>query len=229
MRLTVILSVALAAVPVLAHAHGIPVQFEADASAKLKSTQKFFWGEEATFAPFDATRQRFQAGIGVHDPTAGIPDGTVLSINLTGDPSAVSKKYDGRALLYWDGTKIAPTSQVLTITRSGTTVTVDGDDTFVAGPVIGAYTAATINWHGTTNFFLPLDAPTGLYAIGMQGTAPGHGASDTFWLIANVGLTEEQYAAGVAAIAQTVPEPATLVMAGVGLALVCVVGCRRSR
>lgn len=229
MRLIAFSCLILGAVPALVHAHGLPVYLGADGSANLHATQKVFWGEDGTFAAFNETQQRFQVGMTVANPEAGIPHGTVLSFNAKGDPGAISSKYNGQALLYWNGSEVTPTDQTLTIIRSGNSIDVTENDTFVAGPVIGAYNSASLDWHGTVNFFLPLDAPAGVYAVGLQVTAPDHTDSETFWVMANVGLTPEQYALGVAALTSAVPEPSSIVMAGMGLALIAGLGWKRSR
>jgi MYXO-CTERM domain-containing protein len=75
---------------------------------------------------------------------------------------------------------------------------------------------------------LPLDAPIGLYVIGFQLSGAGFGRSETFWGIANNGVSEEAAVRGIAAITSAVPEPSTVVLGAFGLlGLLAVRGVRR--
>lgn len=219
---------ALLIVPALAFGHGEPIDFDADAQGNLFPAKKLFFGHGTEFTPFDATRQRFQAGFGISVPSSTVPVGTAINFDVTGDPTAIGPNYAGQALLYWNGTSVVPTDEILTITRSATTIDVDQLDTFLPGAAVGAYSGAA-GWHGTVNFFLPLDAPQGLYAAGFRISAPDFTTSETFWVVGNVGLSEEDFARGVAALSQVVPEPSTWIMAVVGLAGVVGATLRRKK
>ncbi len=226
MRLVLILlSLLLAARS--AHGHGQPINLLADSSGQLHPSQSVFAGSESVFQTFDATQQRFVAAFTVPTADSGIAHGTVLSFDITGDPTAVGPSYSGQALLYWDGSQIVPTSQIMTITRSSATMLLDQDDTFVTGSVVGAYDATTPGWHGSVNLFLPLTAPTGVYAVGLRVTSPDYQTSETLWIAGNVGLSDADFARGVAAITHAVPEPSSLMLLSVGCLATVVQAVRR--
>lgn len=211
-------------------AHGIPVQYHATDNT-LAPNQQTYWGEEAHFEPVvlsGVNKLRFQAGLGIHSPADGIADGTTTSFDVTGAAHS-SAGYSGQSLIYWDGTDVASSPVAVELRRSTFSLLVNPSDTFAPGLVIGDYNAAQADWHGTVNFYLPEDAPTGLYAVGFRVKSPSYATSDIFWVIGNNGLTNDQYAAGAAAILAAVPEPAGLSTIGVGLLLLGAAHWRRTR
>lgn len=210
-------------VPTTILAHGLP--FNALSSGgSLQTDQQAYWGGEATFAPFTSggtTIQQWRGAFTVPSPAAGIADGTLLTFDVAG-VNHTSPDYNGSALIYWDGTKVAPTSETLTIFRSPIKVLVTPSTTFLPGAVVGNYNASQLGWHGSALFQLPDTAAPGLYAVGLRFSSPDYSSSETFWAIGNLGLTPEQYDAGVAAILAAVPEPASIV--GLSIGLIVLVG-----
>lgn len=114
------------------------------------------------------------------------------------------------------------------MTRSSFSAVVHPEDTFVAGGPLSAYSGLE-GGHSSVTLALPLDAPTGLYAVGFRVSSPGFEDSETFWAIANHGVDPADFDAGVSAIAASVPEPATLGLTTAGALSLAFWAWRRRR
>lgn len=196
-----------------ARGHGIPLEIDADGQGQLHAPSLFNYdSDESQLEPFPVGTPSIVRGAAQFEPVfgGGIPAGTVLTVDATGSP-----KHE-QALLFWNGGSVLPSPVTIALTRTGVDFQVSSLDTFVAGGALGAYNGE-LGGHSTLNVVLPLDAPIGLYAIGFQVSAPGFARSQTFWGIANNGVSEAAATRGLAAIGVAVPEPSALVLASLGL------------
>jgi len=199
-------------------AHGIPLAVDADGGNQLFSSALVtFDAEEGTFAPTPTDSPVALTTTAGFYPVfqGGIPAGTVLTVNASGSPAHAN------ALAYWDGTSVLVAPTDVTISRSSFNIVVQPDDEFVAGGTLAAYSGLE-GGHSSVTLALPLDAPTGLYAVGFQLSAPGFETSETFWALANHGVDPAQFEAGVAAIAAAVPEPSGILLGCIGCGAIVV-------
>lgn len=200
-----------------ASAHGIPMYIGADAGGKLYSQ---------SFLTYDATQSALK-GTPTGSPVAivgnaalhflggnGVGTGTAWTFDVTG--SAAHPK----ALAYWDNVTntVGDSPRTINLARSASSLNlnVTPTSTFLTGVTFPAWDGVTLTAHTSMTVTLPLDAPTGLYAIGFQVTSPGFARSETFWGVANYGVPADQVAGGLAALAAAVPEPSTYALAGLG-------------
>lgn len=204
-------------------AHGIPLEVAVDATGRLYSPTRVTYVEhDSALEPFPESEPTLLRGTIGFYPVLGktIPTGAALTVDAAGT------SLHPAALAYWDGASVLPSPQSVTLSRTGVNFDVGPTDDFVAGGQLGAYNGE-LGGHSSLTLALPLDAPTGLYAIGFQVTSPGFERSETFWAVANHGLAPEDAAAGVSALAAAVPEPASVVTAIVTLGALAMIRRRR--
>jgi len=208
----------------LAQGHGIPMDVNVDAQGKLYGLNLFTYTEhDSQITPFPVDVPLIMRGTAAFHPVFGgnIPTGTVLNVDAAGSATHPS------ALAFWNGGEVLPSPVTVGLTRTGVDMQVKPTDTLVVGGALGAYSGLE-GGHSSLTVTLPLDAPIGLYVMGFQLSGAGFGRSETFWGIANNGVSEEAAARGVAAITSVVPEPGTAVLAALGLlSLLVVRGVRR--
>lgn len=210
-----------------AAAHGIPLAVAADDQGRLYAPSLVTFNfHEGALTPFPEGAPTLLRGTAGFYPVfdGGIPAGTVLTVDAAGSVQHPS------ALAFWDGTNVVPSPVAFTISRSSFSIDVSPTDAFVAGGPLGAYNGE-VGGHSSVTLALPLDAPTGLYAVGFQVSSPGFERSETFWGVANNGLAAEDVPAGLRAIKSAVPEPSTwaLGLLGFGALLITGVGRRKAR
>ncbi len=208
-----------------AGAHGIPLAVAADDQGKLYSPSLVtFEFHDSALTPFPEGAPTLLRGTAGFYPVFGdgIPAGTVLTVDAAGSAKHPS------ALAFWDGANVVPSPVAFTISRSSFSIDVSPTDEFVAGGPLGAYNGE-VGGHSSVTLALPLDAPTGLYAVGFQVSSPGFERSETFWAVANNGLAPEEVPAGLRALKSAVPEPSTwaLGLLGIGALLTCEIRRRR--
>lgn len=213
-RLILVCSVLLLfAVQGSAQGHGIPLDVNADAQGKLFGLNLFTYTEhDSQLTPFPVDVPQLLRGTAGFYPVLGgnIPAGTALNVNAAGSAQ------HPLALAFWNGGEVLPSPVTMGLTRTGVDMQVSPTDTLVVGGALGAYDGQE-GGHSSLTVALPLDAPIGLYAIGFQVSATGFTRSETFWGIANNGVSEEAAARGVAALTAVVPEPSTLALGVLGL------------
>ncbi len=201
------------AVPGSAQAHGIPLEVNADAQGNLYGLNLFTYTDhDSQLTPFPVDVPQILRGTAGFYPVLGgnIPAGTALIVDAAGSAQ------HPLALAFWNGGEVLPSPVTIGLTRTGVDMQVSPTDTLVAGGALGAYNGLE-GGHSALTIALPLDAPIGLYAIGFQVSGTGFTRSETFWGIANNGVSEEAAARGVAALTAAVPEPSTLVLGALGL------------
>jgi hypothetical protein len=204
--------------------HGIPLNISIDSSNQLYSQSLVTFDHLESELILTGTGVKGAAGF---YPKYGVfPAGQALTVNASGSSS------HAEALIYWDDSTetlgLSPVSILLS--RTGLSMTVNPTDTAVTGGTLPAYNG-TLTGHAALNITLPTSAPTGLYAIGFKVSNPNFLESETFWAVGNYGVTDEDAVArGLAAIHTQVPEPSSVVLAGMavvgGIALI---GKRRQR
>jgi len=220
--LTLGLLILLGAAP--SFGHGIPLNISIDSTNQLYSLSRVSFDHHESELILTGTGVKGAAGF---YPQFGVfPTGQALTFDVKGEsPASV-------ALMYWDDATetlgLSPVSILLS--RTGISVTVNPTDTSVVGGTLPAYNG-TLGGHSALNITLPTSSPTGLYAIGFQVSNPNYLRSETFWAVGNYGVTDEDAVArGLAAIHTQVPEPSSVVLAGMavvgGIALI---GKRRQR
>jgi len=206
-----------------AGAHGIPLAVAADDQGKLYSPSLVtFEFHDSALTPFPEGSPTLLQGTAGFYPVFGdgIPAGTVLTVDAAG-----SAKHP-RALAFWDGTNVVPSPVAFAISRSSFSIDVSPTDEFVAGGPLNAYNGE-VGGHSSVTLALPLDAPTGLYAVGFQVSSPGFERSETFWAVANNGLNEDEASAGLRAISSAVPEPSTWALGLLGISALSMARARR--
>jgi hypothetical protein len=208
----------------VAQGHGIPLEVNVDAQGKLYGLNLFTYTDhDSQLTPFPVDAPLIVRGTAGFYPVfgGGLPTGTVLNVDAAG-----SAKHP-LALAFWNGGEVLPSPVTVGLTRTGVDMQVKPTDTLVVGGALGAYNGQE-GGHSSFTMSLPLDAPIGLYVVGFQLSGAGFTRSETFWGIANNGVSEEAAARGVAAITSAVPEPSTVVLGALGLlGLVAVRSARR--
>jgi hypothetical protein len=212
-----------------ASAHGVPMYIGADAGGKLYS-QSFL-----TYDPTQSLLKPTPTGspVAIVGNAAlhflggnGVGTGTAWTFDVTGSSAHPA------ALAYWDNVTntVGASPRTINLARAASSLnlSVTPTSTLLTGVTFPAWDGVTLTAHTSMTVTLPLDAPTGLYAIGFQATSPGFGRSETFWGVANYGVPENQVAGGLAALSHVVPEPSTYVLAGLGAALGGVAAAWRS-
>lgn len=204
----------LLAVQGSAWAHGIPLEVNADAQGKLFGLNLFTYtdDEDGQITPFPVDVPQLLRGAAGFYPVFGgnIPTGTALNVDAAGSAQ------HPQALAFWNGGEVLPSPVTVGLTRTGVNMQVSPTDTLVVGGALGAYNGQ-VGGHSSLTITLPLDAPIGLYVMGFQVSGAGFGRSETFWGIANNGVSAEAAARGVAAISVAVPEPGTAMLGALGL------------
>lgn len=193
--------------------HGIPLDVNADAQGKLYGLNLFTYTEhDSQVTPFPVDVPQLLRGAAGFYPVFGgnIPAGTALVVDAAGSAQ------HPLALAFWNGGEVLPSPVTIGLTRTGVDMQVSPIDTLVTGGPLGAYNGQE-GGHSALTIALPLDAPIGLYVMGFQVSGTGFGRSETFWGIANNGVSEEAAARGLAAISIAVPEPSTAALAAFGL------------
>jgi hypothetical protein len=193
--------------------HGIPLSVDATGQGQLFAPALLTYDpHESQILPFPADAPSILRGTAGFYPVfgGGIPAGTALVVDAAGSPQ------HAQAALFWNGGAVLPSPVTIGLTRTGVNFQVGPSDTFVAGGALSAYNGQP-GGHSSLTLTLPLDAPIGLYALGFQVSAPGFERSQTFWGVANNGVSDDAAARGLAVIARAVPEPSGLALAGVGL------------
>jgi len=195
----------------LALAHGIPANISIDGTDTLYATQRVIYTDHDSVMNLTATDVR--GTVGFYPEFGVFPTGESLSVDASGST------IHPIASFYWDGSDLLDSPVDYTLTRTGLTLTVEPEDTFVTGGALPAYNG-TLGGHSTLSWRLPLDAPTGLYGVGFQVTAPGYNRSETFWAIGNYGVTDPaQVELGLAAIHAAVPEPSSFALGALSIGL----------
>jgi hypothetical protein len=194
--------------------HGIPMEVNADAQGKLFGLSLFTYTEDSDsrLSPFPVdVPQILRGNAGFHPVFGGnIPTGTGLNVDAAGSAQ------HPLALAFWNGGEVLPSPVSIGLTRTGINMQVLPTDTLVGGGALGAYNGQ-VGGHSSLTMALPLDAPIGLYTVGFQVSGAGFVRSDTFWGIANNGVSAEAAARGVAALSAVVPEPSTVALGALGL------------
>lgn len=193
--------------------HGIPLDVNADAQGKLYGLNLFTYTDhDSQVTPFPVDVPQILRGAAGFYPVFGgnIPTGTALNVDAAGSAQ------HPQALAFWNGGEVLPSPVTVGLTRTGVNMQVSPTDTLVVGGALGAYNGQE-GGHSALTITLPLDAPIGLYVMGFQVSGAGFGRSETFWGIANNGVSEEAAARGVAAISVAVPEPSTAMLGALGL------------
>jgi hypothetical protein len=187
--------------------HGIPLKVFADGTNRLYApTLVAYDPAESHMTP---NALNIKGAGGFYPDLATFPAGRSLTVDASGSGmhSAV--------LMYWDGSNLLPSPVSIQLQRTGILATVSPTDTFVHIGTLPAFSGLP-GGHSALNILLPLGSPTGLYAVGFQATSPGSpdfARSETFWGVANYGLTSpEQIELGLAAIQSAVPEPSSLAL-----------------
>lgn len=207
--LSLVLVASALAVPGDVLAHGVPLSISIDGSGRLFSELGVTYDHhDSALAPFPSGAPTVMRGtIGFYPKFGVVPAGTVLTVDATGSPAHPA------ALLFWGGGSVEPAPTNLSLTRSGISMDISPNDTFVAGGALPAYDGLE-GGHSSFTASIPIDAPIGLYGVGFQVSSPGYETSETFWAILNNGVTDpaaiEQ---GLAAITAAVPEPSSLALA----------------
>ncbi|MGD9722968.1 MAG: PEP-CTERM sorting domain-containing protein [Pirellulales bacterium] len=230
--------------PAIAHAHGLPFRFNVDQSNDFYSINHVYY--EPVLEPVEQHDSVFEPGsytvnavttnslqwLGAFTPVPPAPNGNgQLAVGSTYRFDVVGP------LLFWDPVLgITPTSETLTIVRSGLGVAVDQNTGVLAGlnltvPPTGYNGTAT--FHNSASFNLPLSAAPGLYAVGLQIVSTNtttYGSSGTFYAIGINNLSAEDVQQGIEDFAAIgVPEPSSVVLLAGGLAGAAVFGWRRRR
>ncbi|WP_442482295.1 PEP-CTERM sorting domain-containing protein [Aeoliella sp. SH292] len=129
-------------------------------------------------------------------------------------------------LVFHDGNSFVPTSATLTIEGAANTDVEVSSSTMSGSGLVGrADAGGTIHSH--IDFVLADSAPIGAYGLLLSLSAfdefgqpkLGVADSDPFYLVLNRGLEEEVFEGAVGAFAAQVPEPTSLALLGVGLAV----------
>ncbi len=193
--------------------HGIPLNISIDGSNRLQSQSLVVYDPEES--EFILTGTGVKGAAGYYPKFGQFPVGQALTVQVADSP------WHPGALIYWDHATerlgLPPVSVLLS--RTGISATVNPSDTSVAVGTLPAYNG-TLGGHSALNITLPTDAPTGLYAIGFQVSNPNYFGSETFWAVGNYGVTDDDAVArGLAAIHSQVPEPSSLSLAALGIAL----------
>ena len=191
-----------------ARGHGIPLKTSSYDSNQLYGTHLVAY--DSVESQLATTDTNLKGAAGFYPDPAKFPFGRQLTVDSTGSA------FHPTALLYWDGANVLPSPVSITLQRTGINVTVSPTDTFVNVGTLPAFNGLE-GGHSALNVLLPLGSPVGLYAIGFQVTSPGSpdfGRSETFWGVANNGVTSpDDVANGLAAIQTAVPEPSSVVLA----------------
>ena len=213
----------------MAEGHGVPMWVQADQAGALSSTGLVFYDAvQSKLSPFPVDTPTIVRGNMAFHPVFGdgIATGTILQADASGSPIHPT------ALLYWDGSDVLPSPVAkVNLNKTGVNFDVLASDTFVTGGDLGAYNG-TPTGHSSYQIVLPVDAPTGLYAVGFQ-VVGGTGfetltRSSTFWGVMNYGVDPQDVPAGLAAITSVVPEPNSLALLAIGAVLMGVVGAHRT-
>lgn len=199
--------------------HGIPVNAVVDGSNRLYSPKLVIYDSaEGQMTP---NASNIQGAAGFYPDVATFPAGRQLTVDASGSGM------HSAALMYWDGANLLPSPVSVQLQRTGILATVSPTDTFVPVGTLPAFSGLA-GGHSALNLRIPLGSPTGLYVVGFQITStgsPNFSRSETFWAVANYGLTDpEDVAQGLAAIQSAVPEPSMVALSAIGslaLAAVC--------
>lgn len=143
-------------------------------------------------------------------------------------------------LLYWNGTELVDTNANLTVSFGANSQTISGSDTsglpgFVLGQAILSGQQAG-GFHSDLEWTLPETAASGLYGVvlrlSMESGSPGPviSPSESFLLAFGKGdvIDVDRGLEAMATVA-AVPEPSSMVLAGLGVAGVLAAGWRRRR
>jgi len=175
------------------------------------SEGRVFEGEFPTSGPFD----QFTDDPGFVAEDGDLIAGDLIDYNIFGP------------LEYHDGTGFAPVTAGVSIiideNPSGSLVV----DDLTTGPISGSGVIGEVDdeggLHSHIDFTLTNDSnddapPFGAYGLLMELTTDrnGIGNSDPFYLVFNFGLDEEVFEGAVGDFASQIPEPATIVVAGLG-------------
>jgi hypothetical protein len=164
--------------------------------------------------------------IGVFPNNGLLPASKTLGFNVTTN------------LLYWDGTGSvafapAPAGVSLGLQRSSSTVHISGTGQTGTVPTISStgasgrvheHLGSLLQFSDDTNPAAP-NAPDGIYVVGIELTLPDSGLanSDPIYLVYNALVDEEVHDEAMAYVeAQLVPEPASWLLACVGMGLVVI-------
>ncbi len=208
----------------IALGHGIPLTTSSYDSNQLYGTSLVAY--DPIESQLAATDTNLKGAAGFYPDPAKFPFGRQLTVDSTGSA------FHPTALLFWDGANVLPSPVSITLQRTGINVTVSPTDTFLNIGTLPAFNGLP-GGHSALNILLPLGSPVGLYALGFQVTSPGSpdfGRSETFWGVANNGLTSPgDVQLGLAAIQAAVPEPSSIVLAVLGAAAIGLFRWGRSR
>jgi hypothetical protein len=208
----------------IAHSHGIPLKTSSYDTNQLYGTKLVAY--DPVESQLATTDTNLKGAAGFYPDPERFLVGRQLTVDSTG--SAIHPT----ALLFWNGSNVLPSPVSITLQRTGINVTVGPTDTFVHVGTLPAFNGLP-GGHSALNVLLPLGSPVGLYALGFQVTSPGSpdfGRSETFWGVANNGLTSPgDVQLGLAAIQSAVPEPSSVVLATLGAAALGFFRWRRSR
>lgn len=204
--------------------HAGDIELEIDGGKLVTHNGRYFESAFPETAPFDSTTPGFDSapGLLVYDEEAEVAE--EIGFNVLGP------------LLYWNGSEmVAPQSGLgLTLSMLGQSVSVTGANTSgVTGFSLGG-ASADGSFHKHFYFSVPSDADAGAYGVLLQLTPAGAStftASDPFLIVLNRGLTPGAFETGVDAMVEVtaVPEPSSVVLAGLGAAGVLAAGWRRRR
>ncbi len=204
--------------------HGIPINALVDGNNRLYDPVLVTY--DAAESVLTANDTNIKGAAGFYPDPATFPAGRSLTVDASGSGQ------HSQVLMYWNGSSLLSSPVSVQLQRTGILATVSPTDTFVNVGTLPAFSGLA-GGHSALNILLPLGSPTGLYVIGFQVSSPGSPnftRSETFWAVANYGMTSsDEVARGLAAIQSAVPEPSSVVLLASGAALTAVAAWRRRR
>lgn len=218
-------AILLATLATQVRGHGIHFDIRLDGSDLTSTAQVEYTHPDSLFSPSPtAAPVRLRSAGGFYPVFGSIPAGTAFTVEAAGSST------HPLAMYYWNGGALVPSPVNVVMNRTGIgafSETVSASDTLKPLTTLSAFSGVEGN-HSAINLDLGLADPLGLYVFGFRVSAPGYTKSDTFWGIANNGITDplalEQ---GIEAIRAAVPEPSSLSLGITGLLALSAAAIRR--